>query len=87
MYCRLDNSKFGDMQQSLSGKVVFYKLTMDFELLFDFKEACMEVPETSYSEMMDPKAQAYDMGIAPLPGLDLWKVIQLYGPTKFKVNQ
>ena len=43
-HCRLDNNKFGDMQQSLSGKVVFDKLTMDFLLLFDFKAACNKAP-------------------------------------------
>ena len=44
--CRLDNSKFGDMQQSLSGKIVFYKLASEFELLFDFKATCAEVLKT-----------------------------------------
>ena len=30
VHCRLDNSNFGDMQQSLSGKIIFDKLTNDF---------------------------------------------------------
>ena len=75
MHCRLDNRKFGDMQQSLSGKVVFDKLTMYFELLFDFKAACAKAPKTSYLETMELKALAYDMAIAPLPSPDLWKLI------------
>ena len=56
MHCQLDNNKFGDMQQSLSGKVIFDKLTMDFELLFDFKSACAKVSETSYPETIELKA-------------------------------
>ena len=63
------------MQQSLSGKVIFDKLTMDFELLFDFKAACAKVPETSYPETMELKAQAYDMAFSLLPCPNLWKVI------------
>ena len=42
VHCRLDNSKFGDMQQSLSGKIIFDKLANEFELLFDFKATCAE---------------------------------------------
>ena len=86
MHCQLDNNMFGDMQQSFSSKVVYNKLTKDFELLFDFKAACTKVPETSYPEMMELKAQAYNMALAPLPGPDSWKVIQKYGSTKFKMH-
>ena len=86
MHFRLDNNKFGDMEQSMLGKVVFDKLTMDFELLFDFKATCAKVPETSYPKMMELKAQAYDMVVVTLPGPDLWRIIQLYGSTKFKMH-
>ena len=86
MHCRLDNRKFGDMEQSLSRKVIFDKLTMDFELLFDFKAACTEVPKTLYPQTMELKAQAYNMTIAPVPSPDLWKFIQQYGSTKFKMH-
>ena len=64
------------MQQSLSGKVIFDKLTMNFELLFDFKAACAKTPKTSYLKTMELKALAYNMAVVPLPGPDLWKVIQ-----------
>ena len=74
----LDNNKFGYMQQSLSGKIIFDKLTSDFELLFDFKATCAEVPETSYPKMMELKAQAYNMVVVTLPIPDLCKVIQQY---------
>ena len=83
---RLDNNKFGDMQQSLSGKIVFDKLTSDFELLFDFKATCTEVPETSYPKMMELKAQAYNMIVVTQPGLDLCRFIQQYASTKLKAH-
>ena len=86
VHCRLDHNKFGDMQQSLSGRVIFDKLTSDFELLFDFKAACSKVSKNSYLEMMELKAQAYDMAVATLPGPDLWRVIQKYGSTKLKTH-
>ena len=86
MHCRLDNNKFEDMQKSLSGKIIFDKLTSDFELLFDFKETCTEVSETSYPETMELKAQAFDMEVATLLGPNLWRVIQQYGSTKFKMH-
>ena len=74
------------MQQALSGKVVFDKLASDFELLFDFKAACSKVSKNSYLEMMELKAQAYDMAVATLPGPDLWRFIHQYGSTKFKMH-
>ena len=65
---------------------MFDKLTNDFELLFDFKATCAEVPETSYPKTMELIAQAYDMAVATLPGPDLWRVIQQYGSTKLKTH-
>ena len=82
----MDHNKFGDMQQALSGKVVFDKLDSDFELLFDFKATCSKVPKTSYSEMMELKVKAYDMIVATLLGPDLWRVIQQYGSTKLRTH-
>ena len=86
VHCRLDHSKFGDMQQALSGKVVFDKLASDFELLFYFKASCSKVPKTSYPETMELKAQAYNMIVATLPSPNLWRVIQQYGSTKLKAH-
>ena len=54
--CRLDHIKFRDMQQVLSGKVIFDKLANDFELWFDFKSTCSKVPKASYSDAMELKA-------------------------------
>ena len=50
--CRSDHKKFEDMEQALSGKVIFYMLANDFELWFDFKAMCSKVPMASYLEAM-----------------------------------
>ena len=86
MHCRLDHNKFGDMQQALSGKVVFDKLDSDFELLFDFKATCSKVPKISYPEAMELKPQAYNMMAMTMLGLDLWRVVQQYGSPKIKAH-
>ena len=86
VHYQLDHNKFGDMQQALSGKVVFDKLARDFELLFDFKATCSKVPKISYPEMMELKVQAYNMMAMTMPGPDLWRVIQQYGSPKLKAH-
>ena len=80
----LDHNKFGDMQQALSGKVIFDKLANDFELWCDFKAMYSKVPRASYLEGMELKMQAYNMVVAPLPGLDAWRIILQYGSAKLK---
>ena len=74
------------MQQSLLGRTVFDKLASEFELLFDFKATCVEVPKTSYLETMELKVQALDMAVATFLGPDQWRSIQQYGLRKFKVQ-
>ena len=75
------------MQQALLGKVIFDKLANDFKLWFEFKATCSKVPRVSYTEVMELKAQAYDMVAAPLPGLDAWRIIHQYGSPKLKTHQ
>ena len=48
--CRANQNKFGDMQNALSGPIVFDKLARAFELLVDFKSTCATVPDFSYTE-------------------------------------
>ena len=38
--CRLDHTKFTDMNQALSSKTIVDKLADEFEIFFAFKEAC-----------------------------------------------
>ena len=87
VHCRLDHSKFGDMQQALSGKVIFDKLASDFELWFDFKATFSKVPRASYPEAMELKAQAYNMVAPPIPGPNAWRIIRQYGLAKLKAHE
>ena len=73
VHCRLGNNKFRDMQQSLSKRIIFYKMANEFELLFDFKATSTEVLDTLYSETMELKVQALEMVSATLPGPNLWR--------------
>ena len=65
--CRSDHSKFEDMQQALSGRVMFDKLAEEFELLFDFKVSCAKVPNFSYANNMELRVMAHGMVVADLP--------------------
>ena len=73
------------MQQSLSGRTNFDKLTSEFELLFDYKANYSKAPETSYLETMELKVQALHTAVETLPGPDQWRSIQQYGSSKFKM--
>ena len=74
------------MQQSLLGKIIFYKLASEFGLFFDLKATHAEVPQTLYPKMMELKVQAFDMAVVTLLGPNLWRPIQQYGLAKFKIH-
>ena len=60
--CKLDHRQFDDMQhQSLSGKTVIDKLTVDFEMLFDFKGIFTKLPKFSYAENVELSVMANEM--------------------------
>ena len=48
-------------QQSLLGKTVIDKLTGEFEMLFDFKAICTQLPEFSYRENVELSVLAREM--------------------------
>ena len=83
---RSDHNKFEDMQHALSGPVVFDKLAGEFKALFDFKAACMKVPNLTYSDKMELSVMAHEMVIADLTGSEQWRSIQMYGSNKFKLQ-
>ena len=66
--------------------IVFDNLAKEFELLFNFKVACVAVPNVSYKEIMELKVQVHDMVVATLLGLDQWKSIQQYGSSKYNTQ-
>ena len=65
--CRSDHNKFQDMQQALSGRVVFAKVAEEFELLFDFKATCVKVPNLSYAESMELRVLVHEIVVAYFP--------------------
>ena len=65
--CKSDHNKFQDMQQALSGRVMFDKLVEEFDLLFDFKVTCFKVPNISYAENMELRVLAHQMVVADFP--------------------
>ena len=79
-------NKFGDMQHSLLGPIVFDKFNGSFELLSDFKTTCATVPDFSYTKNMELKVIAHDMDVATFPGPNLWKSIQLYVSNKLNLQ-
>ena len=74
--CRSNHSKFQDMQQALSERVVFNKLAGDFELLFDFKVVCAKAPNFSYAYNMDLRFLAHEMVFVDFPTPKHWRAFQ-----------
>ena len=84
----LDHRQFDDMQQqSLPGKTMIDKLTIDFEMMFDFKAICTKLPEFSYAKNMDLSVMEKEMISLYLPTIDLWKLVDNYGKIKYKLHQ
>ena len=84
--CRSDHSKFQDMQQALSERVVFDKLAEEFELSFDFKVTCAKVPNISYAKNMELRVLAHEMVVADLPKPEHWRIVQQFGSNKYKLQ-
>ena len=84
--CRSDHSKFEDMQQAMSGRVVFDKLAGEFKLFFDFKVACAKVPNFSYAYNMELRFLEHDMVVAYFPKPKHWRIVQQYGSTKYQLQ-
>ena len=63
---RLDHTKFADMDQSLSGKVIVDKLADEFEIMFAFKEACAHLQSYSYKDHIELCVLAKEMATLEL---------------------
>ena len=86
--CRLDYRQFDDMQhQSLSGKIVFDKLTRYFKMLFDFKAICTKLSEFSYAKNVELNVMVKEMVGLYLSTIDQWKLVDNYGKIKYKLQQ
>ena len=73
--------------QYLSRKIVIDKLTVDFEMLFDFKSICTKFPEFSYAENMELNIMVKEMISLNLPTIDQWKLVDNYGKSKYRLHQ
>ena len=62
------------MQQSLSRKVIVYKLADDFEILFAFRAKCAQLLEKEMSSL-------------DLPSTNQWKLVEKYGRSKYKLHE
>ena len=86
--CILDHRQFDDMQhQSLSRKIVIDKLTIDFEMSFEFKAICTKFPEFSYAENVELNLMVKEMISLDLPTTDQWKLVDNYGKHKYMLHQ
>ena len=86
--CRLDHRQFDDMQhQSLFGKKLIDKLTVDFEMLFDFKSICTNLPEFSYADNVELNVMVKEMISLDLATTDQWKLVYNYGKSKYGLHQ
>ena len=56
--CRLDHRKFEDMHQSLSGKTIIEKLSVEFEIIETFKAICAQFPTISYVDHVELRVLA-----------------------------
>ena len=80
--CRLDHSKFVDMQQSLSGKGIVEKLADDFEIVFTFKATCAHFTDYSYRDHVELCVLSRETSTLELPYVDQWKSLDKYGKSK-----
>ena len=86
--CRLDHRQFDDMHhQSLYEKIVIDKLTVDFEILFEFKAICTKFLEFSYAENMELSIITKNMINLDLPTTFQWKLDDNYGKSKYRFHQ
>ena len=68
--CRLDHTKFEDMNQSLSGKTVVDKLAVDFDIINTLRTLCSQMPPISYIDHVELRVLANEMANLELPIVD-----------------
>ena len=73
--------------QSLSGKTLIDKVTVDFKILFDFKAICTKFPEFSYAENVELSVMVKEMISLDLPTIDQWKLVDNYQKSKYRLHQ
>jgi hypothetical protein len=85
MQCRLDHSKFEDMEENLKGPSLVEHLATDFEILNKFKTVKVSVPAMSYATCSDLEILIKEMMDYGIPPDSQWKEIVRLGKAKCNV--
>jgi FtsZ-binding cell division protein ZapB len=85
MQCRMDHSKFEDMEESLKGLSLVEYLATDFEILNKFKIVKVSMPAMSYATCIDLEILIKEMMDYRIPSDPQWKEIMWLGKTKCNV--
>ena len=79
----MDHSKFEDLVKGLIGKVIVEKLTKDFEILDKFLIIKKRLLAVSYQSYVYLKVSIREMTEYDTPNVELWKIMEKFGKTKY----
>jgi hypothetical protein len=85
MQCRMDHSKFEDMEENMKGLSLVEHLATDFEILNKFKIVKVSMPTMSYATCIDLEILIKEMMDYGIPSDSQWKEIVRLGKTKCNV--
>jgi hypothetical protein len=85
MQCRMDHSKFEDMEETLKGPSLVENLATNFEILNKFKTVKVNIPAMSYATCIDLEILIKEMMDYGIPSDPQWKEIMWLGKTKCNV--
>ena len=80
---RMDQSKFNDLEKSLTGKTIVDKLTEDFEILQKFMIFIKGLPKVSYEAYMELEVSIREMMECDTPSAEQWKAVERFGKMKY----
>ena len=81
--CRMDHSKFNDLEKILTGKTIVDMLTEDFEILQKFAIIRSRLPKKSYEAYMELEVAIREMMECDTPSSEQWKAVERFGKTKY----
>ena len=75
------------MTRFLSGKVIVYKLDVDFEIVDSFRMIGTKKPPISYVHHVELTVPAKEMENLEVSSGDQWKTIEKFGKMKYRLHQ
>ena len=87
MQCRMDHSKFEDMEEILKGPSLVEYLATDFEILNKFKTVKVGLPNMSYATCIDLEILIKEMMDYEIPSDVQWKELVWLGKKKWHVPE